>query len=1046
MKYRMCYLCRSLVLCLVASACFYPGKTQSADHENSFWSFRPIKKVSAPAITQPDEPPSAIDAFIRQLLHEHLLSPSPIADRRTLIRRATYDLTGLPPTPDEIKAFLSDESVDAFAHVIDRLLASPQYGERWGRHWLDVVRYADARDLIQLPVESDFREAWRYRDWVVDSFNRDLPYNQFIRMQVAGDLLQPADKNQIDVDALIATGMLSIADFVPGDVDKQQMIADYVNDQIDVVGRAILGLTLACARCHDHKFDPISTEDYYAMAGIFFSSRLIPGPVKGNTPLVRVPLLPATKIAEIEMEQLRDKARSAELSREISTLGQKEYQAYLLHQVATETGRYLLAAWKRTHPAAGMPSFNDAEFAREWKLSETVLHRWMHFFHEQPPHPALLALRGATDETTAARLANEIFKQVALFARKQNEKQAPMETADKPASLILKFRADDRRITTDETRRVTCWPNRGDRLENASSIANVSSPSVTSVTIDGVERTVLHFSGQDSLQVSGTVPATGTLFALFRSDDGGPPGQRLIGWEDAAVGHHGLGIMTDGKGAIHAILRHKGTNGDVVLPAIASPESQSGFQRLCVTWGPNGVDVFRNGQASGSNRGIDSVSSDPAITALILGGAGSGASSRFQGDLAELRVYDRPLDDASRVRVDEDLRHRWFNKNSREQTANPVEDLYEELVSSLSPCQLAPKERETALPDNFSQRLASLRAELEAIQKKPAVEIPRAVVIQDGGPVETPHAGFHDAHVYIRGNHANLGKIVPRGFPKAIAGHHQPTIREGSGRLELAGWLVHPDNPLTARVMVNRIWQHHFGTGLVSTSANFGAMGELPTHPELLDDLASRFMQSGWSVKTLHRQIMLSHVYQQSSTLNLAGMAKDPENTWLWRSNRRRLQSEAFRDSLFAVAGQLDLTQRGPGFQDVALPRRSLYLMSTRTGAKTAEFGPLFDAPDCSGIVERRTESIVAPQALFLMNDPLVLNLSASLAARVDRETGTTIDQQRIRQLYEIALGRWPTEAEMQIGVQLLEQSPSPDALVNYCRLIVCTNEFMFVD
>ena len=224
-------------------------------------------------------------------------APAPPADKRTLLRRATFDLTGLPPQPEEIEAFLADESPDAFAKVVDRLLASPLYGQRWGRHWLDVVRYADARDLIQLPAESDFREAWRYRDWVVDAFNRDLPYDEFITRQLAGDLLQPADPTKIDKEALVATGMLAIADFVPGDVDKEQMIADYVNDQIDVVGRAFLGLTLACARCHDHKFDPISTEDYYALAGIFFSTRLIPGPVKGNTPLVKVPLLSPSRIA-----------------------------------------------------------------------------------------------------------------------------------------------------------------------------------------------------------------------------------------------------------------------------------------------------------------------------------------------------------------------------------------------------------------------------------------------------------------------------------------------------------------------------------------------------------------------------------------------------------------------------------------------------------------------------------------------------------------------------------------------------------------------------
>src|SRR5262249_34345698 len=227
----------------------------------------------------------------------------------------------------------------AFARVVDRLLASPHYGERWGRHWLDVVRYADARDLIQLPVESDFREAWRYRDWVVESFNRDMPYTEFLKYQIAGDLLQPRDPARIDKDALVATGMLAIADFVPGDTDKEMMIADYVNDQIDVVGRAFMGLTLACARCHNHKFDPISTRDYYSLAGIFFSTRLVPAPVEGNTPLIRVPLLAPAEIAMAEAQQAANNKRQRELERHLSGAAEGGGRAYLKGLAVDQTER-----------------------------------------------------------------------------------------------------------------------------------------------------------------------------------------------------------------------------------------------------------------------------------------------------------------------------------------------------------------------------------------------------------------------------------------------------------------------------------------------------------------------------------------------------------------------------------------------------------------------------------------------------------------------------------------------------------------------------------
>jgi len=252
----------------IAGADSKPHKSDGLQRRE-LWSLQKVHEFRPPDTQRRDWSATPVDQFLLAPMEQNGLGPSKPADKRTLIRRLTLDLIGLPPSPDEVHAFLNDSSPAAYANLVDRLLVSPQYGERWGRHWLDVVRYADARDLIQLPAESDFREAWRYRDWVVQAFNDDLPYDQFVKQQIAGDLLQPADKTQLDADALIATGMLAIADFVPGDVDKEQMIADYVNDEIDVVGRAFLGLTIACARCHDHKFDPISTEDYYSLAGIF---------------------------------------------------------------------------------------------------------------------------------------------------------------------------------------------------------------------------------------------------------------------------------------------------------------------------------------------------------------------------------------------------------------------------------------------------------------------------------------------------------------------------------------------------------------------------------------------------------------------------------------------------------------------------------------------------------------------------------------------------------------------------------------------------------
>src|SRR5262245_11057018 len=349
------------------------GKFVVTEEHRRWWSFRPVRAVELPAVKDTGRVLTDVDRFILAKLEEKGIAPARPADKRTLIRRATFDLTGLPPTPAEIDDFLADDSPQAFARVVDGLLASPHYGERWGRHWLDVVRYADARVLIQLPRESDFREAWRYRDWVVGSFNRDLPYTDFVRYQVAGDLLPSSRPDRFNKDGLVATGMLAIADFVPGDVDKNQMIADYVNDLVDVVGRAFLGLSIACARCHDHKFDPISTEDYYALSGIFFSTRIIPGPVPGNTPLIRVPLLSPAEIERQKAQSAADARRRAELEQLVPDAADRAYRDHLRGLLRGQPARYVLAAceWR----TGDKPALKGV--AKRLGLHEGVLAEWV---------------------------------------------------------------------------------------------------------------------------------------------------------------------------------------------------------------------------------------------------------------------------------------------------------------------------------------------------------------------------------------------------------------------------------------------------------------------------------------------------------------------------------------------------------------------------------------------------------------------------------------------------------------------------------------------
>ncbi len=1027
----------------IKAGAVWPAKT--AKFENAkHWAFEPIQAVAPPSVQDKAWVTSSVDSLIRSRQDAAGVVPAPPADKRSLLRRITFDLTGLPPSPDELREFLDDDSPDAFAKVVDRLLASPRYGERWGRHWLDVVRYADARDLIQLPIESDFREAWRYRDWVVAAFNRDQPYNEFITRQLAGDLMQPTDPTKIDAEALVATGMLAIADFVPGDVDKQQMIADYVNDEIDVVGRAFLGLTLACARCHDHKFDPISTEDYYALAGIFFSTRVIPSPVLGNTPLVRVSLLPAAEIQAINTQTQRDKLRLTELSQLVQVASDQEFLSHLERQLVTAMPRDLPAAVEFLH---AKPS-TLTDFAAARKLDASTLERWVKFLNQQPPPTALLPLLAETDRAAGVRLAEEMAKKLSMIAAERHQRTTRDPVARSLATAeVLRFRADDRYIAINAARQVTVWPDRAAIADDATPPPDSHGPVMSTEMIHGHARPVIRFDGESVLQSPRTVPLTGALFAVFRPDVAVGAGTRIIGWEDSAVGQHGLGLMPNAAGGLHAILRRAGASGDIVAPV---PSNNSEFQLISLTWGSGGVALFRNGEAIGTNKMIDSVSSDPAIAALRIGGPGSGAGQRFRGDLCELRVYGSPLDEAARVQVEAELRTRWFTPPDQQAAVGDhVSDLYDELLSSRSPYWIAAADRSQLLPQEVRERLAAQRDELELLKKKPAVVIPQAVVVQEGGPRGTKHEGFHDAPVFLRGNPATPGKTIPRGFPQVLAGPNPPRISEGSGRRELADWLTRSDSAaggLTARVMVNRIWQHHFGEGLVRTSTNFGVRGERPSHPELLDHLARRFIESGWSIKALHRLIVLSSVYQQSTFASETTRTTDPENRWLARMPRRRLEAEAIRDSLLAVSGRLDATPGGPGFLEVAVPRRTLYLMSVRTGSKTADFNSLFDGPDGGGILERRNQSIVAPQALYLLNDPLLDDVSAALAARVAREVPSGRDEDRISLLYELAFGRAPTPTEIDIGRQLVADPTVKEAWARYCRVILCTNEFVYVD
>ncbi|MCZ6793769.1 MAG: PSD1 and planctomycete cytochrome C domain-containing protein [Planctomycetota bacterium] len=659
---------------------------------SDLWSLRRPVEPALPPVRDASWPATPVDRFILSGLERRGLEPAPAADRRTLIRRLSFDLLGLPPGPWEIEEFLEDDSPDAWARLVDRWLATPRYGERWGRHWLDVARYADSNGLDENVAHGN---AWRYRDYVVASFNRDRPFDRFVLEQLAGDLLPAPPTREARNERLVATGFLSLGPKVLAEGDVKKMEMDIIDEQVDTLGRSFLGLSLGCARCHDHKFDPVSTEDYHALAGILKSTRT--------------------------MESFKRIARWHE-----NSLASPE-----------EVER------KKRH---------DEEVER---LKETL--------------------------------------------------KALKENAKKPAAR------------------------------------------------------------------------------------------------------------------------------------------------------------------------------------------GGGASEAPAGEVGRLEAELKRLEAAAPV-------------------------------------------------------------------------LPSAMGVAEGEPT--------DLRVHIRGSHLTLGAVVPRGFPAALSRETAADIGAGeSGRLQLARWIADGDHPLTARVMGNRIWRWHFGEGIVRTPDNFGNSGERPTHPELLDWLALRFVESGWSVKAMHRLILLSRTYRMSSLASQRAEKLDPTNRLHSHAPLRRLEAEALRDALLAVSGTLDLRKGGPALHHVKnraflfdhtsrdrtrydSTRRSVYLPVIRN--HVYDVFQLFDFPDPQVPSGDRSESTIAPQALFFLNSELLERLSRELASRL--LAGSDEDIERLERLYVRALGRPPSGAETSDDLAFIDRfamarevsgarsaAAHEEAWAALCQTLLASNEFLYV-
>ena len=830
---------------------------QVTDKQKHWWAFQPVRDCTPPAVGQTDWPRGDLDRFVLAKLESEGLASAPAADRVAWLRRATFDLTGLPPTPAEVDAFAADASEQAFETVVDRLLASPAYGQRWARLWLDVVRYADYHDFNpQLRVAScEITEAWRYRDWVVDAFNRDLPYNQFIVHQIAGDRIPSPTGEEIHPEGLIATTFLSNGVWDRGDADKEKIVSDMVDDNIGVIGKAFLGLTLECARCHDHKFDPISTADYYGLAGMFYSSHILKelGTKGGEYTVNRVPLIGPTALAERarQEKQLADvTAKLAELDRE------RRFQ-----ELTTGGQRLLPSTFKSEAGATGT-------IAEDCTLS------------------------------VSGKLAKDKY----------------ILEAAVPQSLRVRFL------------RLEALPD-------------------TAFPASGPGR-----AGDGNFVVS-------RLSASFTAPDA-----------SAAVPIRFVSAQADFE--------------------------QSGFAAASAL-----DDDLKDGWA------ISPQSGKPHVA-----------------------VFEIPAENAipagSRLSVTIEQQH---------------SDQH-----CLGKLRLSVAETLAAAPDSPQRReLVATRDELQRVLAAP---VPVAMAVTDGGTAGGLFPAIQDVPIHIRGNYAKLGPVVPRHLPQFLVGENQPAITQGSGRPELAAWVASRDNPLTARVIVNRIWHWHFGEGLVRTPSNFGLLSEPPTHPALLDWLATRFVEDGWSLKQLHRRIMLSATYRQSSHVSREVFDKDPENRLIGRFTARRLEGEAIRDAILSVNGQLDPASGGPAGDDFTIRRRSLYMQTARW--QRDSYANLFDAANPDSSTEKRVTSTVAPQALLLLNHPWMQDQARHLAERLIREAPED-PAARVTRAYRLLFGRTPNDKELAIAQQIVaagDPAVPNGGWIDLAHVLLCSNEFIYVD
>lgn len=1159
------------------------GDFDLAARKSQQWALQPIQPQAPPEVQHAQWVWNPVDRFLVAALEQKKLAPAPLADKRTLLRRVTFDLTGLPPTPEEIAAFLADDSPKAYEEVVDRLLDSPRYGERWARHWLDLVRYAETSGH-----EFDFEipYAFEYRDYVIRALNADVPYNQFVEEHIAGDLLPEPRRHPRELfnESIIGTGFWFLGESKHSPVDIRVDAAERLDNQIDVFSKAFLAQTVACARCHDHKFDAISTHDYHALCGFIQSSRM--QVADSDPPFARQQL--AAAAAQMEHQIF------AGLKRELDHLTAADLVKLLLaaqdvlrsplsdaETVADDTtgdvvfadfegtsydgwtstgeafgvgpnriplpeyqgdvggiGKGLVNSHSAVQPGGGRRATDEMTGTLRSKQF-VILHPYLHFLVGGGAHAGKtcvnLKVNNAIARTATGRNSNRM-DWATFDVREFDGKLAELEIVDAetggwgnigvdqilfsnspvPGNLGLQIRKASQTHDVEE-QLLARWVHHLQAIARdggddplqlwAQWISRPGKPAVDDWQVFQREsRSQLETASKQKNEAAGQF----TRFADFRSGfDGWSVTGEAFGWQPACAPFLPAEGLPAGwpRGSVGLPLAHSGRflsrlHGTLRSPSFEIPRSRIQYRlagkaarlrlvidqfqqirypiygglefRLAASdkleWHVQEVEKWVGHTAyielldEGDGYAVleqvlfsDQATPPPAsanpVSERLVSQGGHARPEEFARDLATL--------------IAQSVRH-WntgeFPPETPETqpalpvvldpaTASVLNWVVQQGTASEGLLRQSVKD-----PGGWSKQLARLQARRQDLERNVVYE-KKVLALADGTP--------QNERIHPRGNPNKFGDVVSRRLLESLGGAEGPEYAPGSGRLELARRLVDPANPLVSRVVVNRLWKHHFGEGLVRTTDDFGNMGQSPTHPELLDWLSAELIRRGWSLKQMHRLMVTSRAYALSSTpADPAADEADPLNLLLHRAPLRRLEAETIRDAILAVSGRLDLKEFGPSVMPHLTPfmigrgrpgnsgpldgdgRRSIYI-----GLRRNFLNPMFqafDAPVPFSTIGRRSVSNVPAQALAMMNNPFVIQQAELWAKKTLRQTAD--DSERIRQMYEAAYSRLPDAAELREAREFLagqQASYPPDepdrAWADLAHVLFNVKEFVWI-